>query len=173
MIEIIAAAFATGILVKFVDDIHDKPMKRFKNVEMFFGFSYGLLLSYVALKSADVANLWIAVVLANFLAGKLDSPGHRIGAFSMFAILFILGFPMLQPALFLIFLAAAYADEFFSDLADAKKIKNKTIAKIILCRPFLEVAAFVAAAITATWIIFASIIAFDLGYVATKKLITA
>ncbi len=169
-LEIIAAAFATGILVKFTDDTHDKPIKRFRSAEMFLGFVYGVLLSYVALKSADVANLWIAAVLANLLAGKLDSRGHRAGAFAMFVILSVFGFPALQPVLFFPFLAAAYADEFFEK--DTKKIKNKAFAAMLSYRPFLEVAAFSASVLTGAWIIFASIAAFDTGYILAKRVIS-
>ncbi len=167
--EILAAAFVTGILIKIVDQFEDKKTKLFRNANTLLGITYGFLTAYVMLKSGLVANLWMAAVLGNVLAGKIDAAGHRIGIFSMLVILSFLGFPKFDAYLLAIFIVAAYSDELLKDFNDNKKIKNKTVAVIAPYRVILKVAAFAVSFYTWQWILFASILLFDAGYLIAAK----
>ena len=168
--NILAAALATGIIIKIVDNIEDKHIKSMKTLSVPFGIVYGFLIAYVMVSSSLVANLWMAAVLGNLVAGKIDAAGHRFGLFFMFVILSIIGFPVFDIPMLLIFLAATYADELSSDLNDAKKIKNKLVSRILSYRPFLEVTAFAISLQTGEWLLFLSIFVFDIGYCLTSKL---
>ncbi len=168
--EILAAAFVTGILVKIVDQIEDKKIKLMENVNVFLGITYGFLIAYVMLKSEIVASLWMAAVLGNIIAGKIDAPGHRLGIFSMMLMLAVFGFPKIDAYLLVIFVLAAYFDEFLKGLSDKRKIKNKAIAKIASYRLLLEASAFAVSFYTGRWILFASILLFDIGYIIAAKL---
>ncbi len=168
--EILAAAFVTGILIKIVDQFEDKKTKLFRNANTLLGTAYGFLTAYVMLKSGLVANLWMAAVLGNVLAGKIDAAGHRIGIFSMLVILSFLGFPKFDAYLLAIFVVAAYLDEFLTELAKRSKIKNEFIARMAPYRLLLKAAAFAASIYTGQWVIFASILLFDIGYVIASKI---
>ncbi len=170
MFDILIAAFATGMFVKVVDDIEGRPMKWLNRASVALGGFYGLLISYVMLRSALVANLWMAVVLGNLIAGKIDSPGHRSGLFSMLVTVSIFGFPKFEPALLAVFIAAAYADEFFKGLSDRKKFRSGFFSSLVSHRVLSEVAAFVVSFYTTQWLLFASIFAFDAGYLLTSRI---
>ncbi|MBI4177106.1 MAG: hypothetical protein HY516_01960 [Candidatus Aenigmarchaeota archaeon] len=165
--ELFAAAFAAGIVVKLVDQIEDDGLK-LKNTALLFGLFYGFLLAYVMIKSSLAANLWMAAVLANVLAGKIDAPGHRLGVFSMLFILSIIGFPKFDASLLALFALAAYADEFLEGLGERKKIKNKSLSKIARLRAVLEITAFAVSVYTGQWTLFALILLFDAGYIAAS-----
>lgn len=167
--EILAAAFATGILVKLVDQIEDKKLKM-KNMSALLGIFYGFLIAYVMIKSPIVANLWMAAVLANIAAGKIDAAGHRFGIFTMLIVLILMGFPQFNFYLIALFLITAYFDEHLKNMGDARKIKNKTFAKMASYRVVLELTAFAVSVYTGEWILFASILAFDVGYAMINKL---
>lgn len=170
--EILAAAFVTGIVVKLTDQIEDKKIKNrtIKNFSPLLGTFYGFLIAYVILKSPAVANLWMAAVLGNMLAGKIDSTAHKLGLFSMLATLSIFGFPSFNVILLVLFFAAAYLDEFLKGLGESGKIKSIIFNKIVEYRLILEATAFAVSLYTAQWILFASILIFDLGYVAVNEL---
>lgn len=167
--EILAAAFVTGILVKIVDQFEDKKVKLFKNANTLLGITYGFLIAYVMLKSDLVANLWMAAVLGNLIAGKVDSAGHRLGIFSMLFILAVFGFPRFDAHLLVIFVLAAYLDEFAIELGKKRRIKNEFIARMASYRLLLELTAFAVSFYTAQWIIFASILFFDVGYMVVAE----
>ncbi len=169
--EILAAAFVSGIIVKLTDRIGDKKIKNksIKNFSALLGITYGFLTAYVILKSPIVASLWMAAVLGNILAGNIDSIGHRFGLFAMLAMLAMSGFPQFNAYSLALFVVASYADEVLKNLSDAKKIKNKTFAKIAPYRVLLETAAFITSLHTGQWILFISILFFDIGYVIAAK----
>lgn len=167
--EILAAAFMTGILVKLVDDIEDKKLK-IKNVSVFLGMFYGFLTGYVIIKSPIAANLWMAAVLANIAAGKIDATGHRFGIFAMLSTLVLIGFPQFNFYFILLFLIAAYFDEHLKNMSDSRKIRNKKLSKLASYRLLLEMSAFAVSVYTGQWILFASILFFDLGYALIGKL---
>lgn len=167
--EILAAAFVTGIIVKLVDQAEDRKIRLFRNANALLGIAYGFLIAYVMLKSDLVANLWMAAVLGNVLAGKIDAPGHRTGIFSMLFALAVLGFPEFNPYLLAVFALAAYLDEFLPALAKKIKIKNKTAVRMASYRLLLEAAAFAVSFLSGQWVLFASILLFDLGYIIASK----
>ncbi len=167
--EILAAAFATGIVVKIVDDISDKKLK-IKNTSTLFGMFYGFLIAYVMIKSPAVADLWMAAVLANIAAKKIDATGHRFGIFTMLTALILMGFPRFNFYFVSLFLIAAYLDEYLKNMSDARKIKNKFIGKAASYRIVLELTVFAVSVYTGQWILFASILAFDIGYAIVNRL---
>lgn len=167
-IEILAAAFATGIVVKLVDEIEDgkdKTRKKSGGAAALLGIFYGFLMAYVMIKSALVANLWMAAVLANVLAGKIDAAGHRLGVFSMLLILSITGFPKFEAGLLAFFALAAFSDEFLEGLAEKRKIRGRIASKMAQLRAVLEISALAASIYLNQWMLFASILLFDTGYV--------
>ncbi|MBI3413138.1 MAG: hypothetical protein HY051_03595 [Candidatus Aenigmarchaeota archaeon] len=170
--DILAAAFVTGIIVKLTDQMEDKNKKSnsMKNIPAFLGTVYGVLISYVMLKSPVVANLWMAAVLGNILAGNMDVKGHRIGIFTMLSVLAVFGFPKFESYLLLVFTVAAYFDEFLKDLGESGKIKSTIFNRIVEYRLILEATAFAVSLYTAQWILFASIFLFDLGYIIVNEL---
>ena len=166
----LALAFLTGITTKLVDEIEDEGLQLFNHANILFGVLYGILIGYMAVNYPIIAPLWMGVVIGLMLYGKIDGPGHYVGVGVTFIYLLFFGIPELNGIMMLIFIAACLFDEFISDRADQGRIKNRSMNKIAEVRPFVEITAFIAAAVTSTWIIFFAILLFDAGYIGMTKL---
>ncbi|MEM2954926.1 MAG: hypothetical protein QW625_03200, partial [Candidatus Nanoarchaeia archaeon] len=67
---------------------------------------------------------------------------------------------------------AALVDEIGNDLVDEGKLKGWRLLKIIFSyRGFLEIVTFLVSLLLSEWIFFLSLLAFDLGYLSTKKIL--
>ncbi len=105
-----AAALAAGALVKFVDQIEDAGKKTTAPLRYVPALAYGLLIGY-SISFATFSTLWLAVLLAQFAAGKIDRASHFLGFFTALAFAVVFGifeFTMLD---FFAFLAIGFMDE--------------------------------------------------------------
>jgi len=147
-----ALAFFLGIIVKAVDWLDDT--KKSKNpLKYLFAIIYGLGIGYL-ISTASFSMLFLAAVVAQVFAKKIDTAAHRLGVLATALGILSFGFPPFDPAVFVYFLVFAFLDE-----ADyIGKLRPLTEY-----RPFLKVAAF-AFILLGRWDYFAGIIAFDVGY---------
>jgi ABC-type arginine transport system permease subunit len=170
MFDIITSAFLTGLFVKLVDLIEDDGLNVSKQLSIIFGLLYASFIAYVITISAEVAPLWLAVLLGVILSGKIDAKSHYYAiGFSLFLI-FLLGVPEFNTLYFMIFIIVSILDEILSSLVDKRIIKNKLLGDLLLLRPLLEIAAFTIAYLTGVWIIWFAVLSFDIAYIATNKL---
>jgi|YelNatPaOPRAMG01_1025707.scaffolds.fasta_scaffold30578_4 cellulose synthase/poly-beta-1,6-N-acetylglucosamine synthase-like glycosyltransferase len=153
--SIFVLAFFAGFFAKAADST-EKFNKLYAYV---FSFTYASLAGFLLINS-PLSSLFIALALANLLAGKFDSNPHLFGlvVFCVFVIFFNFEF---DPWLFIIFFSAALLDEL---LHDAKKYN---LLKYRLLVPFSGLVLWF---YLKNPIYFLGIFCFDLGYNIFEKI---
>ena len=162
-------AFVTGVLTKTTDIIEDNSkFSKFEKYSMLLGIIYGVLIFVTILIEPLLIPLVIGTIIGLILTKKIDGKGHVFGIIILFTffliyylntILFSINFLLM----IVVFVCANLLDEFFSDYSDKNK-KNLLVKKIFLFRPFLEISAFLISLITTQWIIWFTILFFDIAY---------
>ncbi len=155
-------AACTGVFVKLVDQMEDVPPENERDKRMYgmlkypLAIAYGLVIGYT-LSFSTFSTLWLAVLAAQFITGKIDKPSHFMGFFISIAFAVVLGIGNLDFWDFFILMVAGAMDEmeFVAAVRDYRLVlKLATLAFGIFGR----------------WEYFIAIIAFDLAYYATGKL---
>jgi hypothetical protein len=152
-------AFIAGFLVKWVDWLDDD--KKSKGPAKYaLAVLYGLLIGYL-IGTSSFAVLFLAALVAQVFARKVDTTAHRIGFISSAVAMVVFGFPLIDAAPFAFFLMLAFLDEadyigWLRPLADH--------------RPFLKLGGLVMLA-TGRWDYFAAIMLFDIGYLMFHALV--
>jgi hypothetical protein len=155
--------FMTGVLTRIADMIADDGLKLNRYVSYATGIAYGFLIAYVIRTNPALAELGIAVILSVIITGKIDHPVHCLGVSSMLFFLAIYGINPLNPALLVIFILGAAADELGNNLADENRIRGG-FGHFLRLKLTMEAVAFLASAFTGLWIIFLAILIYDAGY---------
>ena len=174
---------ALGVIVKVTDILEDNVKLMHKQHKLFniisginatqipfniiFGILYGTLMFSICYLF-PVFTVVVATVIAMFLCGKIDAPGHYAGV-GIFLILYVLiGLADVNPLYLIIFIAANFAEEYINnELVDKKRVKNKLVRKVLSVRPVLEITVFIVAFYSGLWQMFFGLLAFDIGYTLT------
>ncbi|MBU0591833.1 hypothetical protein KKF81_03180 [Candidatus Micrarchaeota archaeon] len=154
----LALAFLAGIVVKAVDWLEDDK-KSSHPVKYFLAIVYGILIGYV-IGNAAFSVIFIAALIAQILARKVDTITHEIGF--LFAILTTVFFitPQIELPIFVYFIAMAFGDE----------VKfTGPLKTIVEYRPFLKLAAL-SMLVIGRWDYFIGIMVFDIGYFGFQKI---
>ena len=70
-----------------------------------------------------------------------------------------------EKSMNIIFIVAGFIEELVNtELLDKKKIKNKYLRIILKFRPILEITVFIASLVTGIWIMWFTLLLFDIGY---------
>ncbi|NYZ74531.1 hypothetical protein H0O00_05285 [Candidatus Micrarchaeota archaeon] len=102
-------AFLAGFLVKAVDWMDDDRKSKHPS-KYVFAAAYGLAIGYL-IGTASFSVLFLAALVAQVFARKIDTVAHQLG-FAIAAIsLFAFGFPSLDVMVFVFFVALAFLDE--------------------------------------------------------------
>jgi hypothetical protein len=162
-----------GFLCKFTDFIVDESIKTkglepLKYIGYAFSFIYGILTAYVMTTTPVLAPLGFAIILALLFTKKLDHITHYIGIATIFLFLALWGFPQITFTYMIVFLVFAILDEIVNDLADLGKVKGP-FRLFFKYRLSLELMAFIISWWLGEWIVFISILFFDIGYSVTRK----
>ena len=159
LIILLILAFFAGILVKFVDFLDDER-KAPLWVKLPPAIVYGVIIGYL-ISAAPFSVIFLAALLGQVFARKVDTLAHRIG-FAIAAIsLITFGFPSSDMVLLVAFLILAFLDEI--DFVGRLRVLNDW-------RPFLKIGSL-APAVIGDWSYFAGIISFDAGYLIIARLI--
>lgn len=153
-------AFLAGFLVKAVDWIEDEKKGRGRG-KYLLALLYGLMLGYL-LSFAPFSLLFLATLIAQLFAGKIDRPSHELGAAVATITLLFFGFPTLQFLPFTFFFILAFADELRLPQPFAVLTKYRLFLKI-------GAALFI---LIGRWEYFAGILAFDIGYTLFSYFVT-
>ncbi len=163
MVELIVAviaAFLSGFAVKIVDWIDDERKKKTPDsIRYAIAIIYGLLIGYV-IGNATFAMIFLAALIAQVFAKKIDTKAHQLGFLVAAISLFWFGFPELDLPLFVFFAALAFLDE----IDFLGKLHPITEYRLLL-----KIAALVPLAMGRIDY-FIGIIAFDLGYLGFQAL---
>ncbi|MDP2974207.1 MAG: hypothetical protein Q8N60_04090 [Candidatus Diapherotrites archaeon] len=174
-------SFFSGLAAKLTDDLVDKKPHFGRKIKYFTAVAYGLLAGYLISSSAEFATLFLAVIAAVLLAGKIDDAAHFLAIIAIAAMVVLLGLPGIIPAFFVFFLAFAFLDEALPDIAAKKfgRSKKKQVArqkifgegekqafgqKFLGSRFWLDIACFVLSLALNNWVYFFAIASFDIGY---------
>ncbi|MFH1685513.1 MAG: hypothetical protein ABH983_04350 [Candidatus Micrarchaeota archaeon] len=145
-------AFVAGFIVKIVDFFED-DLKSNNPLKYGLAIIYGILIGYV-IGNASFSVIFIAALIAQVLARKIDTTAHRVGfAVSIITALFF-QVPAIDMYLLGYFMILAFLDEI--EYVGKLKILSKY-------RPFLKIGV-IPMIIIGRWDYAAGILIFDLGY---------
>jgi hypothetical protein len=161
--------FFIGVLTKLADLVADDGIEMRRVFSYSIGILYGILIAYVLVTHPLLAPMALAAVLAVLMTKKIDRKPHNIGIASLFLFLGIWGLPKIDVLMTSVFMAAGLIDEIGNDRADSGKIKG-VFKKVFDYRLVFEVTAFAVSVVTGEWIIFLSMLSFDVGYILISKI---
>ncbi len=102
-------AFLAGFLVKVVDWFDDdKKSKHF--IKYLLAIIYGVLISYL-IANASFSTLFLSTLVAQVIAGKIDTLAHSLAFATAVISLFFFGFPSIELIQFGLFFILAALDE--------------------------------------------------------------
>ncbi len=145
-------AFIAGIIVKTVDWMDDE-LKSKNPAKYLLAIIYGGLIGYI-IGMASFSLIFLAGLLAQVFARKIDTKAHLLGFLTAGITLLIFGFPSIELEVFFFFLIMAFLDEMEY---------VGTFRPLSRYRPFLKLAGL-AMILMGRWDYFAGIILFDIGY---------
>ncbi len=158
MLDILAAIVAGGA-IKHVDYLEDK--KKGKGILKWpLGILAGLCMGYI-LAFSPAAILFVGIIAAQVLMGKIDKPVHGLAVGLAAAVPFFLGMGWANTVLLLPFFVVAVIDEV--ELAGILKPMRDY-------RLWLKGTTLAVGAISGVWSYFVILMAFDLAYLAVSKL---
>ena len=159
IIPFVVALFA-GALVKAVDWLDDDKKSRHP-VKFLLAIFYGIAIGYV-IGTASFALIFLAALIAQVLARKVDTMAHIVGlAFAVISLPFF-GIPYIDLPILAYFLVLAFLDE------------GEYIGKLKFLsdyRPFLKVGAL-PFAFVGRWDYFVGILIFDFGYELARNILS-
>lgn len=154
-----AVAAATGMFIKTVDELEDEFKSRHP-AKYLLALIYGLLFGY-AISFSTFSTLWLAILLAQLITGKIDNQSHLIGFFTALGFALVFGVSEFSMQDFLLLVVFAALDE-----TDLLKIGKGDL------RPVLKLAVLVFAVLGRVDYLFA-LLAFDAAYYATGALLSS
>jgi len=158
MWEYVIAAIIAGAAIKHVDYLEDQ--KKGKHwVKWPLGIIAGLAMGYI-LAFSPAAMLFVGIIAAQVLMGKIDKPVHGLAVVIAAAIPFFFGMDWASVQLLLPFFIVAALDEV--ELEGAFKPMREY-------RLWLKGVTFVIGVASGIWAFFIALMAFDLAYLAVSK----
>ena len=100
--------------MKYSDDLHD--VNNNMMLSCVFGVLCGVASAVASLYNLEAAYIFIAILIGNFLALKVDSINHIVTLVIFVVILLIYGIPELNLPILLVCILAAFLDEFGHEL---------------------------------------------------------
>lgn len=103
----------SGFLMKYSDDEYDENSN--KIIAIIFGIICGIITAYVSSINQDAACIFIAILLGNLIAIKIDGIHHIATLITFILLLFFFGMSNLNIIPLLIVIFGAYVDEIGND----------------------------------------------------------
>jgi len=158
-----------GISMKVADMLNEHNLKWFKFSDILFGVLWGVFASILILTNNEMANLYIAILLAFILKSKIDRINHGIGAAIMLlAFIFTLtNFTLILPLFLTVFISYTILGLIHDD---SHKSKSKNIINKLfdLRFYFILVPLILAVVVKNYWFSFYSSSLFIIAYDLTK-----
>ena len=148
--------------MKYSDDLYDvKNDLKFASV---FGILCAIASAFATVYSAEAAYIFIAILIGNFIALKVDGLHHIITLIVYLALSLILGIPQLSLVILLICILAAFSDEVGHELI-SKYTDNTFLNLFFEYRFVMKVVILLLAicGIFSIWI-FVCFISFEIAY---------
>ncbi|WP_409199479.1 hypothetical protein [Methanobrevibacter sp. DSM 116169] len=103
----------SGFLMKYSDDEYDENHNKLSSVIL--GILCGLITAVVCFLNSDAACIFIAILLGNLIAFKIDGIHHIATLITFIIVLIFLGIPNISLIPLIISLIAAFIDELGND----------------------------------------------------------
>ncbi len=145
-------SLVSGSLVKVADFLED-DLKSNASIRFAIPCLYGLFIGFL-IAYAPFSTIFLAALIAQLIAGKIDNMSHRIGFGIALISLFFFGIPSIETGYLLAFVILAFLDE--SELPEVLSMFREH-------RLFLPAGALVLIA-AGVWDYAIGIILFDIGY---------
>ncbi len=145
--------FVLSILAGFLTKATDELKTKWAYV---CGALYGLLLGILATQDSLFAVVFLPAILANVLAGKVDTHAHRAAIVALVLVLFLRGAPTTTLLWAILAFAAALGDEVL-DL------------RLFYPRPLLPVAALLISFLAQSAMPILAVLTFDAGYLLADR----
>ncbi len=159
MWDYLLAAIIAGGAIKHVDSLEDKKAGK-GWIKWPLGIIAGLAMGYI-LAFSEASILFIGIIAAQVLMGKIDKPVHGLSVVIAASFPFIFGIDWTGVQLLLPFFIIASIDE----------IEFQGILKPMReYRLWLKGATFAIGAYSGLWIFFITLMSFDLAYLGVSKL---
>jgi hypothetical protein len=160
-----------GMMIKYGDQAYDADAYSKRNT-LLLALPGGIWMGSLMAVDAGSATIFVGILFALLLAGKLDNLPFRIGfvvAMGIMAAALLLGLGSMQPVGALVILAFAYVDERSNDLPCVDRGQGWKAA-VLHNRPFLKAAvlALCLIGVLPSLLYFFAFLAFDLGYSAVE-----
>lgn len=152
--------FLIGFLIKAIDLQVDKEVQMPKNLKYFLAVGLGILSGYLVGLDARFAGIWVGLIAANVLMGKVDDKAYWLGIGVMLGMVLVTGFAgivWISAAGFFVF---GFMDEFLH----GKKLGNKVIGFLAKNRLFAWIGIGLMSVYLQEFVYIAAIICIDLGY---------
>ncbi|MBN2067349.1 MAG: hypothetical protein JW744_02685 [Candidatus Diapherotrites archaeon] len=167
-------AFLTGFSAKAADELSETKSKLWPKLAFIAALAYGLLAGYLVSDSPEFSTLFLAVICAVLLSGKIDNRQHQLGVSAFILAVAFFGLPAIHPLLFAFLLVLGFLDEILNNVSDkleasAKGPKSFAL-KIFGLRILMELGCIAVGLATANWFYLIAIAMFDAGYIISGKL---
>ncbi len=158
MWDYLLAAIVAGAAIKHVDYLEDR--KKGKHwIKWPLGIIAGLAMGYI-LAFSPAAILFVGIIAAQVLMGKIDRPVHGLAVVLAAAVPFFFGMEWANVELLLPFFAVAALDE----------VEFGGVLKLMRdYRIWLKGLTFVIGLASGMWAFFITLMAFDLAYLAVSR----
>ena len=103
----------SGLFIKISDDAHDRKNNKWLGIVA--AIICGASIGFLAVKNADAACIFLAILIGSVAAWKVDCLNHFISLFLFVGIIFLLGFPAIGILTLLVCAGAAFLDEIGND----------------------------------------------------------
>jgi hypothetical protein len=151
-----------GITMKVADLLDEHGLKWFKGSTILFGILWGFFGILLILSNNILANVILAMIIGFILRFRIDYLNHGIAA-SMILITFLLR-AKFEIEIFLPIFIGLSIFGLVKDYILEKKKEMQKYPKII---PWYAVVGFLYSLITNIWVIFLSLIFFEISYIIT------
>lgn len=126
----------SGIFMKISDDEYD--LRNNTILAIIFGVLCSLFSGFLAIFNVDACYIFIAILIGNIFALKIDGIHHLISAIVFILICIIFGIPSISIPILIICILSAFFDEVGHDFID-KFTNNKIIINFFEYRFLMKV----------------------------------
>ena len=179
MLSLYFLSFFSGGLLQLTDHLVDKKGPRVRNFEYVSSFWAGLIIGYLISQDAVFSTVFLGVIAANLLMGKVDAKALWLMFVPLLVMLAFKGVAAPSLLLLALFAVAGMLDEFLHDRGEKKgkrtgKEKAGAIAGAVSFlsknRLFTDLFALGVSLVSGNPSYFFAIATFDAGYLFSSRL---
>lgn len=166
LILVILTIFA-GLSTAYTDYLIDEIKEKNKFKLFLFGMLYGFLLFLPLYFAPIISSLWYGIIIGLILTSKIDHLAHYVAMFVFAILTLIFKISITNYVLFGIFIVVCIGEELLNNYIDKLKTQN-ILTYVLKKRLLLEITTLIVSIFTGIWMIWFSLLGFDIGYLLIK-----